>query len=366
MEPFHDVKAQYSAHRESIERAVRRVLESGRYILGREVADFEAAFSTYLGAAHAVGLASGTASLELALRALDVGAGDEVVIPALTALPTAMAVLSVGATPLLADVDPDTCTLEPESVARELSPATRAIVPVHLYGQCAEMTAILETAVAQGLAVIEDAAQAHGATHRDGKAGTLARIGCFSFYPTKNLGTYGDAGAVVCDEESLVRRVRALRSYGYGNGDASGFSEPGSNARMDELHAAILSAKLVHLDEWNELRRGHARRYREGLAESSVRLPVERAENRHVYHQFVVRCPRRDELRAHLERSGIATAIHYPQAVHEVPALQGRVRFRNRPRCAEEMARQVLSLPIYPELPPAQLERVIDSIRAFR
>ena len=363
MEPFHDVRAQYLAHRSEIDAAIRAVLESGSYILGATLERFERQFAEYLGAPHVVGVASGTAALELALRALRIGPGDEVAIPALTAVPTAMAVWSVGAAVRVVDVDLETYTLDPDALERELTPAVKAIVPVHLYGGMADMDAIAAIADRRGIPVVEDAAQAHGASLGARKAGTLGRIGCFSFYPTKNLGSYGDAGAVVTADPMLAARVARLRSYG-GNGGYR-FEEPGVNARMDDLHAAILLAKLPHLEAWNERRRAHAAAYRARLGGGPVSLPVERAGSRHVYHQFVVRSPRREELRTHLASRGVATLVHYPEAVHQVEALRGCVRFRARPQRAEQAARDVLSLPIYPELPEAQLERTIEAILAF-
>jgi len=363
VEPFHDVRAQYRAHRAEIDAAVRAVLESGSYILGATLERFERAFAEYLGAPHVVGVASGTSALELALRALGVGAGDEVAIPALTAVPTAMAVWCVGAAVRVVDVDLETCTLDPEALERGLTPAVKAIVPVHLYGGMADIEAITAVADRRGIPVIEDAAQAHGAAAGGRRAGTFGRIGCFSFYPTKNLGSYGDAGAVATADPELAARVARLRTHGGSGGYR--FEEPAGNARMDDLHAAILLAKLPHLESWNERRRAHAAAYRARLAGGSLALPVERTGTRHVYHQFVVRSPQREALRAHLAQRGVATLVHYPEAVHEVAALRGAVRFGTRPRRAEQAAREVLSLPIYPELPQAQLERAIDALTAF-
>jgi len=363
MRPFHDVRAQYLAHRAEIDAALRAVLESGSYILGATLERFERAFAEYLGAAQVVGVASGTAALELALRALGVGPGDEVAIPALTAVPTAMAAWSVGAVARVVDVDLGTFTMDPEALERELSPAVKAIVPVHLYGGVADMDAIAGIAARRGIPLIEDAAQAHGALCGTRKAGTLGSIGCFSFYPTKNLGGYGDAGAVATADAALAARVARLRSYGGSGGYR--YEEPGVNARMDELHAAVLLAKLPQLDAWNERRRAHAAAYRARLAGAPLSLPAERAGSRHVYHQFVVRSPRRDELRAHLASRGVATLVHYPEAVHQVAALRPHVRFRSRPERAERAAREVLSLPIYPELPGAELERAIGALLDF-
>ena len=364
MLPFHDVRAQYLAQRAEIDAAVPRVLERGSYLLGEELAGFEASFASWLGARRAVGVGSCTAAIELVLRALDIGPGAEVAVPALTAAPTAMAVLSVGATPLVVDVCEDTLTLDPAALARIATPALAAVIPVHLYGQCADVEAITAWAGARGVPVIEDAAQAHGAV-RDGRlAGTLARAACFSFYPTKNLATAGDAGAVVSDDEALAERVARLRNYGR-PGDDYRFEEPGTNARMDELHAAMLSVKLPHLTPGISA----GARARPGTASSSTaarwRCPSRIRGGRSVWHQFVVRTRRRDAFRAHLAAQGVQTAIHYPACIHELAALRGRARVPERPERAERAVREVVSLPIYPELPDAHAEQVVAAVRSF-
>lgn len=361
--PFHDLGAQYRAHRAEIDAAVARVLASGEYVLGAEGRAFETEYAAWAGARFAVGVGSGMAALELALLALGVGPGDEVAIPAMTAVPTAMAVVSVGATPRLVDVELETCLLDPKSLAHEIGPRTRAVIPVHLYGQCADLDAIGEVAARHGVAVIEDCAQAHGARDRGRPAGTVGAAGAVSFYPTKNLGAFGDAGALVTNDAALAERFARLRNYG--NRGGFDFLEPGRNERLDELHAAVLRAKLGHLDAWNERRRANAARYHEALAGCAVALPAERPSAHHVYHQFVVRCERRDALRAHLAERGVPTLVHYPLALQDVAALQGRAVFREPPRRAAEAARTILSLPIYPELPAEHQSRVIEAVRSF-
>jgi dTDP-3-amino-3,4,6-trideoxy-alpha-D-glucose transaminase len=370
--PFHDVLAGYRAQEQELLAAARRVLESGQYILGAEGLAFEEEFARYLGVEHVVGVANATQALELSLRALDVGPGDEVVVPALTAAPTAMAVLAAGAVPVLADIDPGTFTMDPASLRACLSPATRAVIPVHLYGQCADMDAlvtVLREAAAPGAApvpIVEDAAQAHGATDRGRMAGSMGAVGAFSFYPTKNLGAFGDGGALSTRDAALAARLRRLRSYG--QVDGYDFAEPGLNARLDELHAALLRVRLPALDHGNDLRRRHALRYLEELRHSRLRglvLPVERATGCHAWHQFVVRCDRRDALRAHLAAHGVETLVHYPRAVHRMTALTGRSRWPAPPVQAERAAAEVLSLPIYPELPAAHQDAVIAALRAF-
>jgi dTDP-4-amino-4,6-dideoxygalactose transaminase len=361
--PFHDVAAQYRNHRDEIDAAVARVLGGGSYILGDEGRAFERELAAWSGAAFAVGVASGMAALEIALHAAGIGPGDEVAIPAMTAVPTAMAVLSVGATPRLVDVELGTCLMDPASLEHEIGARTRAVMPVHLYGQCADLEAIGAIAARRGLVLIEDCAQAHGARDRGRPAGSVGVAGALSFYPTKNLGAFGDAGALVTGDAALAERFARLRNYG--NRGGFDFVEPGRNERLDELHAAILRVKLRHLDAWNERRRAHAARYREALAGAPIALPVERAGAHHVYHQFVVRCERRDALRAHLEKQSVPTLVHYPLALQEVEALRERAVFRAAPERAAEAARTIVSLPIYPELPAAHQELVIAALRSF-
>jgi len=360
---FHDLRAGYRANATRILSAVRRVLESGRYILGPEVEAFEAGLAGYLGVPHVVGTGSGTDALELVLRALDVGPGDEVVVPALTAAPTAMAVCAVGARPVLVDIDPATYTMAPGALRQALGARTRAVIPVHLYGQCADMEAIQAAIGNRDVAIIEDAAQAHGARDRGRLAGSIGRAGCFSFYPTKNLGAFGDAGAIATRDAALAERLRSLRSYGQAAG--YDFLEPGRNARLDELHAAVLHVKLRSLDRVNARRRRHAARYRAGVRSPSIVLPRERPDGLHVYHQFVVRSPERDRLRAHLVAHGIETLVHYPRALHQMRAFMGRARSVERPIEAERAAAEILSLPIYPELPPRTLAATIEALNGF-
>lgn len=361
--PFHDLGAQYRAQRGEIDAAVARVLASGEYVLGAEGRAFEAEFAAWCGARHVVGVASGMAALELALLALGIGAGDEVAIPAMTAVPTAMAVLSVGATPRLVDVELATCLMDPASLAHELSERTRAVIPVHLYGQCADLDAIGRVAAERAIPLVEDCAQAHGARDCGRPAGTVGAASAWSFYPTKNLGAFGDAGALATGDPGLAERFARLRNYG--NRGGFDFVEPGRNERMDDLHAAMLRVKLRHLDAGNAARRAHAARYRDALAESAVALPVERAGAHHVFHQFVVRSDRRDALREHLAKDGIPSLVHYPLALQEVEALRERVVFRDAPARAALAARTILSLPIYPELPADHQARVIDAILRF-
>jgi dTDP-3-amino-3,4,6-trideoxy-alpha-D-glucose transaminase len=357
---FLDLRRQAVELRGELAGAFADVLEAGRYVGGPAVESFERSFAAWCGTSEAVGVASGTQAIELALRALGIGAGDEVITAANTCVPTVAAVEATGATPVLVDADEDTCTLDPGELADAITARTRAIVPVHLYGRCAEMEAVAGFAREHGLAVVEDAAQAHGAELDGRRAGTLAAAGAFSFYPTKNLGALGDAGAVTTDDPELAERLRALRSFGErGRGEAV---ERGTNSRLDALQAAFLSAKLERLDAWNARRRELARRYLDALDGLPVGLPRERPGERHAYHLFVVCVRRRDEVRAELARRGIETLVHYPRAVQEHPAYR-RLDRPGRLGRSEHLARDVLSLPLYPELTDDEADTVAAALR---
>jgi dTDP-3-amino-3,4,6-trideoxy-alpha-D-glucose transaminase len=358
--PFLDLSRAVAASRGELEAALGRVLDEARFVLGPPVEAFEWAFADWCGAAHAVGVASGTDALALALRAAGVGPGDEVVTAASTCVPTVAAIEAAGATPVLADVDPVSRTLDPESAAAAITARTRALVPVHLYGRCADMAALRALAAEHGLAVVEDAAQAHGATHGDRRAGTLGDAAAFSFYPTKNLGALGDAGAVVTDDPALADRVRMLRSYG--ERERYDSVESGTNSRLDTLQAAALLARLPGLDAANERRRRLAARYTEGLAGLGLELPDDAAGG-HAFHLYVVAVPERDGFRAALAERGVDTLVHYPRAVHEHPAY-GHLARPGELEISERLAREVVSLPLYPELTDAEAEAVVEAVRA--
>ncbi|MBI5487507.1 MAG: DegT/DnrJ/EryC1/StrS family aminotransferase [Deltaproteobacteria bacterium] len=343
---------------------MERVFSRSSYILGEEVEALEAEFARAHDCAYGVGVGSGTDALQLALRACGVKAGDEVLTVANVWVPTVCAIRAAGARPVFVDIAPRTFGMDPEKIAGALTPRTAAILPVHLYGQVVDMDPILEAAAKRGIPVIEDACQAHGARYRGRKAGSLGAAGCFSFYPTKNLGAYGDGGMVVTNDAAVARSVRSLRNYGETQPRYT-CREVGVNSRLDELQAAMLRVKLRRLDGWNERRRRHAARYDAGLAGSAVRVPCEARKARHVYHLYVVRSARRDELRAWLAERGVGTAVHYPIPVHLQPAF-ARLGYRRGDLPETERAcEQVLSLPIYPELTAAQVRRVIDAIREF-
>ncbi|HXX92764.1 MAG TPA: DegT/DnrJ/EryC1/StrS family aminotransferase, partial [Planctomycetota bacterium] len=312
---------------------------------------------------HAVGVASGTDALELSLRACGIGPGDEVVTVSHTAVATVTAVERAGANPVLVDIDPATFTLAPEAFEHALTPRTRAVIVVHLYGQPADLDSISAIARRRGIRVIEDCAQSHGATCSGHKVGSLGDLGAFSFYPTKNLGALGDAGAVVTNDPSLAERIRELRQYGWRSRYIS--QTTGINSRLDELQAAILRVKLRHLDPENERRRRLAMVYLKELAGSGLRLPVIVPNRTHVFHQFVVRHPRRDVLRDFLRTREIHTLIHYPVPVHLQPAYAGRIKVAGSLRASEEAASSVLSLPLYPELEEEKVSTVIRELQAW-
>jgi dTDP-4-amino-4,6-dideoxygalactose transaminase len=358
--PFLDLVAQRAALGDELQRACVDALARGDYVLGADVARLEDEFAAYCGVRHAVGVDSGTSALELALRAHGIGAGDEVITVANTFVATAFAISHAGATPVLVDAEPSSYMLDPALLDAAVTPRTRAVVPVHLYGQPADMAAIRAVADAHGLIVIEDACQAHGAKLNDRRAGALGDAAAFSFYPSKNLGAAGDGGIVVTDDDFVAQRLRMLRNYGEirkHRSDIVGF-----NRRLDTLQAAMLRVKLPYLDGWNEARRRHAARYGELLADAPVATPAARAGVEHVWHLYVVRVPGRDDVRKRLAANGIETGVHYPVPIHLQPAYHqlgyGVGDFPVAERCAEE----VLSLPMYPELADDAICRVVTAL----
>ena len=334
------------------------MLESGVFLGGEEVASFEDEFAAFCGAREAVCVGSGTDALELALRAVGVGPGDEVITAANTCVPTVAAIVAAGASPVLVDVDPVTYTVDVGSVERACGPRTRALVPVHLYGQCADLGPLLELARERGLSVVDDAAQAHGAALGDRRVGSLCDATAFSFYPTKNLGALGDGGAVVTDDAALAERVRRLRSYGEDERYRS--VEYGRNSRLDLLQAAVLGAKLTRLERWNERRRELAAQYARMLADTGLTLPAELPGTRHAWHLYVVRTDNREALRGALAARGIETLVHYPRALHQHPAYASLARAGLEQ--SERLADEVVSLPLYPQLQDAEVERVCEAI----
>ncbi len=362
--PFHDLRAGYLEQKAEILAAIERALDSGWYVLGNEVKAFEHEYARSIGVKHAIGVANATDALTLALRALDVKAGDGVAIPALTAIPTAMAVKALGANPVLVDIDPRSFTMDPNELEASIGKNVKAIVPVHLYGQFAAIDEILAIGGKHGIPVIEDAAQAHGAKFDGQQAGTFGRLACFSFYPTKNLGTFGDGGAIVTNDDALMERVKRLRFYG--QVDGYDCVETGQNSRLDEIHAAILRVRSKALEAGNATRRATADRYRREIQNPAVSLPIESPRRHHVYHQFVVRSDRRDALRAHLAKKGVETLIHYPRALTQMTALRPHAAASRPCKNAEAAVATILSLPIYPQAPSGTIDAAIDAVNSFR
>lgn len=359
-------KAGYLAYQAEIDAAIARTLASGWYILGQEVAAFEEEFAAYLGVGHAVGVASGTDGLRLALRACGIGPGDLVFTVSHTAVATVAAIDMCGATPVFVDIDPATFTMDParleEALAHPPPGRPKAVLPVHLYGHPADLTAISSLCRRHDLRLIEDCSQSHGAAWEGRKTGAWGDLAVFSCYPTKNLGALGDAGVVAATDTALNAQLRLLREYGWRERYVSAI--PGENSRLDELQAAILRVKLRHLDVGNSRRRAAAVRYDALLAGASVTLPQTLAEATNVFHQYVIRSPRRDDLRDSLRGQGIGTLIHYPVPVHQQPAYARFAAGASLP-VTEAAAREVLSLPLYPEIPDADLVRTVEAIHAW-
>lgn len=359
-----DPKASYLAAKEEIDAAVARVLASGTYIHGPELAAFEQEFARYLGAAGVAGVANGTDALELALRALDVGAGDKVATVANTVTATVAAIVATGAEPVFVEIDPVTMLMDADALARRCAAPDgakiKAVIPVHLYGLGCEMPALLAVARRHGAKVLEDCAQAHGAQVAGRTVGTFGELAAFSFYPTKNLGALGDAGAVAGSAAALVERVRTLRQYGWRTRYVS--EEHGRNSRLDEIQAAILRVRLARLDAENVHRGRLAAAYLAGLANTAVTLPVVPAGRTHTWHQFVVRAPQREALKAHLEAAGMFCGVLYPVPVHQQPAYRQDVSLP----ATEQACREVLSLPLHPGVAEADVARVCAAVRTWR
>jgi dTDP-4-amino-4,6-dideoxygalactose transaminase len=368
MVPFLELKREYEAIKPEIQEAVSSVLESGSYILGQPVEYFEREFAAWLGASHAVGVGSGTEALHLALVAGGIKPGDGVLTVPNTAVPTVSAISFAGGRPVFVDVDPASYTMSPSALAEALegsSPSVncKAIVVVHLYGHAADMDPIMELAQAYGLKVIEDVAQATGATYKGKKVGTIGDFGCFSFYPTKNLGAYGDGGLVVTHSDKDAETVRMLRNYGEKTKNFNVIE--GYNSRLDTIQAAVLTCKLQYLDWWNEIRRNQARLYGELLKERNVELPVEKGYAVHVYHLYVIRTKNRDRLRDRLAGNGIQTAVHYPRPVHLQQAYAHLGYQDGSFPVSERNAREVLSLPLSPFTRQDEIVAVAEAIRLF-
>jgi dTDP-4-amino-4,6-dideoxygalactose transaminase len=365
--PLLDLKAQYDPLRSELLDAITRVCDSQRFIHGPEVEGLERELEAYLGVQHAIGVSSGTDALLAALMAVGVGPGDDVITPTYSFFATAGCVARLGARPVLVDIEPDTFNLDTQAAIAAITPRTRAIVPVHLFGQSAELMPLTNAAVRHGIPIIEDAAQAIGARYHDHAVGSLGAIGCFSFFPSKNLGAFGDAGFVSTNDQRLARQLRLLRNHGM---------EPkyfhhlvGGNFRLDAIQAAVLRVKLPHLDAWTAGRQQNARRYRalfeDAKLAGTVRLPVEAPNRTHIYNQFVLRVPERDRLKAHLEQAGIGTEVYYPVPFHLQKCFASLGYSAGAFPHAEAAAQNSIALPIYPELAEAQQAAVVSAMKSF-
>jgi dTDP-4-amino-4,6-dideoxygalactose transaminase len=359
--PYLDLKAQYRSIKPEIDAAIAKVLDSCQFVLGPEVAAFEQEFAAYCGAADCIAVNSGTSALHLALLAAGVGPGDEVITVPFTFVASVAAILYTGARPVLVDIDPRSFTIDPAAIEAAITPRTKAILPVHLYGQPADMDPIMELARQHRLVVIEDAAQAHGARYKERTAGSIGDLGCFSFYPPKNLGAYGEGGAVTTSNPEYARTIRMLRDWGQDRKYHHVLR--GFNYRMEGFQGAILRVKLHHLDQWTEARRAAVRKYNQLLTECEVELPVEMPWAGHVYHVYTLRTADRDGLQASLHSEGIQTAIHYAVPVHLQPAYADLEYRRGAFPHAEAAAEQVLSLPLYPELSPQAIAEVAAAVK---
>jgi len=361
--PFVHLKREYTQVNEEVTLAMQRVIQSGWFILGEELEGFEKEFSKYIGATYGVGVNSGSDALFLAVKALGIGEGDEVITVSHTFISTVDAVVRNGAKPVFVDIDPDTYCIDVSKIEQAITDKTKAILPVHLYGHPANMDPIMEIAQKHKLCVIEDACQAHGAEYKGNKAGSIGAVGCFSFYPAKNLGAYGDGGIVVTNDEKLAEKLRMMRNYGQPKKYYHDFV--GVNSRLDEIQAAILRVKLKHLDEWNERRGKIAKLYNKFFEDSDVVAPVEKEYANHIYHLYVIRHKDRDKLQQYLLKNGIQTQVHYPIPVHKQKAYLDSGGDAQLP-VTEKMCGEILSLPIYPSLKNKELEYIANTIKGLR
>lgn len=362
MIPLVDLKAQYALIKDEIDEAIQRVLDNTSFIGGNEVTDFEDDFAKYCGAKHAIGVSSGTEALRLALIACGVGEGDEVITSPSTFIATVEAIVGVGAHPVFVDVEDETNNIDPSLIEAAITERTKAIIPVHLYGYPVDLDPVLKIAHQHGLKVVEDAAQAHGAVYKGKRIGGFGDVACFSFYPGKNLGAYGDAGGVVTNDDEMAEEIRLLRDHG--RSDKYEHKVLGFNSRLDSLQAAILRVKLAHMDRWTEQRRAAAAIYSELLQDVNVRLPVEQAGFKPVYHLFVIRTPERDRISDALKAVGVASGVHYPIPLHLQPALAHLGHSEGDFPVCERNSQECLSLPMFPELTEEQAQEVARQVKA--
>lgn len=363
MIPFGDLKRQYFSIKQEINKEINGVLKKGWFILGENVSAFEEDFAQYCGVKYGVGVANGLEALQISLISLNIGAGDEVITAPNSALATSLAISTIGAKPVFVDIDPATYNIDASKIEEKITQKTKAILPVHLFGQPAEMGAINEIAWKHRLRIIEDACQAHGAEYKNRKAGSLGDVGCFSFYPSKNLGAYGDGGMIVTNNKNIAEKAKQLRNYGQAKKNV--FLKKGLNSRLDELQAAILRIKLKHLDEWNEKRRFLAGLYSQHLADLPIFIPREQKNCRHIYHLYVVKAKKRNQLQRYLTVQGIETAIHYPKPIYLQKAYRDLDLKKGLCPVAERSSWEILSLPIYPELRKSEVSKIIQAILNF-
>lgn len=361
--PMVDLTVQYRSIRKEIDSAVRDVLESGRFIMGPQVTAFEEEMAGYCDVTYGIGCASGTDGLMMALMAIGVGSGDEVITIPFTFAATAEVIALLGAKAVFVDIEPDTYLIDVDKIEKAVTKKTKAIIPVHLYGQSADMDRINALAEEHKLVVVEDACQAVGATYRNKRTCSLGEMGCLSFFPSKNLGAYGDGGMVLTSNETLAKKLRMIRDHG--SDRRYHHDILGMNSRLDALQAAILRVKMKHIDEWNEARRDRAALYSELLKGAAVVTPVTEEHNEHVFHQYSIRIKARDGLRKHLEDAGVATAIHYPVPLHLQPAFHHFGKGEGSFPVSEEVAREIISLPMYPELEEEAIQFIVEKIVEF-
>jgi len=361
--PFLDLKSQYESIRGEVNHRLQGVIEDCSFILGPEVERFEKAFASYCGVSYCIGVGSGLDALTLSIRALGVQPGDEIIIPANTFVATGLAIIQAGAQPVLVDCCENDFNIDPEKIEAAITPATKAIIPVHLYGRLANMKAVCDIANRHGLHVIEDAAQAHGAETGGNHAGGFGTAGCFSFFPGKNLGAYGDGGAVVTNDENLANKIKYLRNYG--SKVKYEHEYLGVNSRLDSLQAAVLSVKLQYLDRWSELRRERASWYDKALQIEAITRPSLPSQKEHVWHLYVIRSNFRNELLSFLQQKGIMAQIHYPHPVHLHACFEGKLGGEGKYPVAEKLSREIISLPIYPELSKEQIDFIAETVKSF-
>jgi len=360
MIPFLDLKREYAKIREEIQNAIQRVLEKQRFIFGEELERFEREFSSYITAKYGIGVDSGSDALYIAVKGLGIGKGDEVITVSHTFISTANAITRNGAKPIFVDIDPETYTIDVAQIEKKITERTRAIIPVHLYGHPSDMDPIVDIAKEHNLFVVEDACQSHGAEYKRKKVGSIGYLGCFSFYPSKNLGAYGDAGIIVTNNEEFAGRFRMMRNHGQCRKNYHEFI--GLNSKFDEIQAAILRVKLKHLDEWNEKRRRIAMLYDEFLKSSGAITPTQREYAKHVYHLYVIRCKNRDKLKEHLEKNGIQSRVHYPIPIHKQKAYLD-LGLQSNLAVTEKICNEILSLPMHPWMESNEVSKISTAIK---